>query len=94
MASMKVLEEPSGLCCRHMASKADLDAVTHASSGPYRFLTCGVSTCHRLLSRAQSRYLWHNFKHTLGVLRESGLNIVMTSNALQPSLLQKTLDFL
>ena len=57
MASMKVLEEPSGLCCRHMASKADLDAVTHASSGPYRFLTCGVCTCHRLLSRAESRYL-------------------------------------
>ena len=40
MADMKVLGVPSGLCWRHMASNADLEAVTHASRGPYRFRTC------------------------------------------------------
>lgn len=40
MAEMKVLGVPSGLCWRHMASNADLEAVTHASRGPYRFRTC------------------------------------------------------
>ena len=40
MAAMKVLGVPSGLCWRHMASNADLEAVTHASRGPYRFRTC------------------------------------------------------
>ena len=39
MADMKVLGVPSGLCWRHMASNADLEAVTHASRGPYRFRT-------------------------------------------------------
>ena len=45
MASMKVLGVPSGLCWRHMASKADLEADTHASSGPYRFRTCRRRRC-------------------------------------------------
>ncbi len=40
MASMKVFGVPSGLCWRHMASKADFEAVTHASSGPYKLRTC------------------------------------------------------
>ena len=35
MSSTNVLEVPSGLCCRTIASKADFDAVTHASRGPY-----------------------------------------------------------
>ena len=39
--SMNVLALPSGLCCRIMASNADLDALTQASSGPYRLRTWG-----------------------------------------------------
>ncbi len=35
MSSTNVLEVPSGLCWRTIASKADFDAVTHASRGPY-----------------------------------------------------------
>ena len=41
-AAMKSAAEPSMdlLCCLTMASKADFVAVTQASRGPYRSLTC------------------------------------------------------
>lgn len=50
--STNVCTVPSGLCCRVMASNADLEAVTQASSGPYRLRTCGppsqrlAADCH------------------------------------------------
>ena len=53
-AVMKVVTEPSELCWRTMASKADLVAVTQASSGPYRSLTCRQRLLSLLPSHACS----------------------------------------
>lgn len=40
MAETSALREPSGECCFNMEAKADCDVVMHASSGPYRDLSC------------------------------------------------------